>query len=275
MNLSISEQLLYSTIQIRCNMYGGGESSGTGFFYNFIDGDKVHPAIITNKHVLEGATNIKVKFTKTNDEGIPQDIDHIEYLVEKNIIIFHRSQDIDLCVILIRNILTENANLSYVPLDSKMIPSEEEIKKFKAIEDITMIGYPIGLIDNINNKPIIRKGITATHIKFDYNGKKEFLIDAACFPGSSGSPVFILNEGMFTGSDGNAYVGNRIFLIGVLYAGPQHTVTGNIEAVTIPTRTIPLSVTSIPINLGYVIKAEKIKELEKQVIEEIRKINNR
>lgn len=36
-----------------------------------------------------------------------------------------------------------------------------------------------------------RRGITATNINFDYNGKKEFVIDAACFPGSSGFPVFI------------------------------------------------------------------------------------
>lgn len=275
MNLPISEKLLYSTIQIKCNINGGRESSGTGFFYNFIDGNRIYPAIITNKHVLENAIDIKVKFTKLNNEKIPLDKEHIEYSLKNNLINFHDSCDIDLCAILIGDILNQNSNLSYIPLDSSLIPSEEEIKKFKPIEDIAMIGYPIGLIDNINNKPIIRKGITATHIKYDYNGKKEFLIDAACFPGSSGSPVFILNEGMFSGGDGNAYVGNRIFFIGVLYAGPQHTVTGNIELVTIPTKTMPFSLTSIPINLGCVIKAEEIKELEKQTIEKIKKLENK
>lgn len=61
-----------------------------------------------------------------------------------------------------------------------------------------MIGYPNGLWDSQNNLPIIRRGITATSVKKDYNGKKEFLIDAAVFPGSSGSPVFIFNEGSYS-----------------------------------------------------------------------------
>ena len=51
------------------------------------------------------------------------------------------------------------------------------------------------LIDEVNNKPVVRKGITATDIRLDYNGRKEFLIDAACFHGSSGSPVFLRKMG--------------------------------------------------------------------------------
>ena len=64
-----------------------------------------------------------------------------------------------------------------------------------------MIGYPIGLIDEYNNKPIVRKGITATTYNIDYNGKKEFLIDIACFPGSSGSPIFIRRDGLGIAKD--------------------------------------------------------------------------
>lgn len=52
-----------------------------------------------------------------------------------------------------------------------------------------MVGYPDGIWDEFNNQPIVRRGITATHPKNDFNGKGEFLIDAVCFPGSSGSPV--------------------------------------------------------------------------------------
>ena len=127
-----------------------------------------------------------------------------------------------------------------------------------------MIGYPNGIWDSVNNKPIFRKGITATHPKFDYNGKKEFMIDAACFPGSSGSPVFILNEGGYRDKKGNTYLGTtRIMLIGVLYAGPQHTATGEVKIINVPTSQIPVSISSIPNNLGIVIKSFRIKELEK------------
>ena len=54
-----------------------------------------------------------------------------------------------------------------------------------------------------NNLPIIRRGITATPAFRDYCGRDEFLIDAACFPGSSGSPVFILNQGLTHDKRGN------------------------------------------------------------------------
>ena len=127
-----------------------------------------------------------------------------------------------------------------------------------------MIGYPIGIWDSVNNKPIFRKGVTATHPNFDYNGKKEFLIDMACFPGSSGSPVFIFNEGGYRDKKGNTFMGkSRILFLGTLYAGPQHTATGEIKVVNISTSTKPIAISKIPNNLGLVIKHNRILELEK------------
>ena len=37
MNLSISEQLTYSTVRIECELKMGGVSTGTGFFFNFLE----------------------------------------------------------------------------------------------------------------------------------------------------------------------------------------------------------------------------------------------
>ena len=149
----------------------------------------------------------------------------------------------------------------YIPLDVKLILSDEELDKLTAMEDITMVGYPNGIWDSVNNLPIFRKGITATHPKINYNGKEEFMIDAACFPGSSGSPVLLLNEGSYATQDG-IIVGSRVNLLGILYAGPQNTAKGNIEIVNIPTRQEPITISRIPNNLGIIIKAKKIKELE-------------
>ena len=52
----------------------------------------------------------------------------------------------------------------------------------------------------------------------------------------------------------------RLLLLGVLYGGPQTTVTGDI--VMSPNLHKPYTILNIPINLGAVIKAEKIRELE-------------
>ena len=85
-----------------------------------------------------------------------------------------------------------------------------------AIEDLTFIGYPNGLYDQINHNPIIRKGITATPIWNNFKGKPDFLIDGGVYPGSSGSPVFIYNQGSYATSEG-IVIGTRLHFVGVLY----------------------------------------------------------
>ncbi|MCQ2259176.1 MAG: serine protease [Bacteroidaceae bacterium] len=178
--------------------------------------------------------------------------------------IMHPSADVDLCV-LPTNPLLEAAkkngkHLFYRHFDNTIIPNEIQKESLDAVEEINMVGYPNGLWYSINNMPIIRKGITATNYNIDYNGKKEFLIDAACFPGSSGSPVLICNVGGYRDKQGNLKWGSsRVYLLGILYAGPQLTVTGDIQIVTIPTaQQRAMSVSHIPNNLGYIIKSERI-----------------
>lgn len=125
-----------------------------------------------------------------------------------------------------------------------------------------MVGYPNGLWDRINNLPVFRRGVLATNYKRDWNGKKEFLIDAACFPGSSGSPVLLFNIGGYQSRKGSHLGANRIKLMGILYAGPQHTVEGEIRIVNVPIHQKPIAVAGIPNNLGIVIKAEQIRHFE-------------
>jgi hypothetical protein len=62
------------------------------------------------------------------------------------------------------------------------------------------------------------------------------MVDLACFPGSSGSPVFLFNIGSFPHRAGGFVIGNRIKLLGILYAGPQFTAEGEIKVVNVPTQ---------------------------------------
>ena len=103
--------------------------------------------------------------------------------------------------------------------------------------------------------------ITLTLIN-DWNGKKEFLIDCACFPGSSGSPVLLFNVGGYFSRKGMNLGGMRLKLLGILYAGPQHTATGEIEIVNVPVKQQPVAISRIPSNLGIVIKSEKLLDFE-------------
>jgi hypothetical protein len=272
MNLSVSEQLTYSTIRIECEYNDGTSGTGTGFFFKFKENksDNIHiPVVITNKHVINGAKKGRLIFTKASDNNDPLDTEHLTIFLD-NFESFwkkHLDSDVDLCAMPIAPFLREaekqSTKLFYIPLDKSFIPSTKQLDDFSALEEILMVGYPNGIWDSVNNKPIFRKGVTATHPNFDYNAKKEFMIDAACFPGSSGSPVFIFNEGGYQDKRGNICIGTtRIILMGVLYAGPQYTATGEIKIIDVPTSEKPVVISRIPNNLGFIIKAERIIDLE-------------
>ena len=50
----------------------------------------------------------------------------------------------------------------------------------------------------------------------------------------------------------------RIKLLGILRAGPQYQINGEIKVVDIPTAQAAISESSIPVNLGLVIKSKLI-----------------
>jgi V8-like Glu-specific endopeptidase len=278
MDLSTSEQLAYSTVRIECEYEDGTNGTGTGFFFGFLENDETDqhiPVVITNKHVVKDpehgdAKNGRLIITTATENNNPNDKEHfrVSYRNFRNFWRFHPNENVDLCAMpmapFLRKAKEDGKKLFYRALNYKLIPSQLQLEQLSGLEEILMIGYPNGIWDYINNKPIYRKGVTATHPNFDYNGKKEFLIDAACFPGSSGSPVFLFNESSYRDKKGTTYIGERILLLGVLYAGPQYTASGEIKIIDVPVSQKPIVLSSIPNNLGIVIKAEEIKELEKQ-----------
>lgn len=271
MKLSLSERLAYSTVRIECDTSDGSLSSGSGYFFKFKENKETNqhiPVVLTNKHVINNSVRGRLIFTISVD-GNPVDKEHFQINFDdfEGFWRKHPNPDVDLCAMPIAPFLraaeAQGKILFYIPLELSLIPSEEQLKMLSALEEIVMIGYPKGIWDIINNKPIFRKGVTATHPCFDYNGKKEFMIDAACFPGSSGSPVFILNEGGYRDKSGNTYLGStRLLFMGTLYAGPQHIATGEVRIIDVPTVQRPITFYSMPNNLGLVIKSSRVKELE-------------
>jgi len=56
--------------------------------------------------------------------------------------------------------------------------------------------------------------------------------------------------------------GVRVKLLGLLYAGPQHTASGEVQIVTVPTQQRAIAVSSIPNNLGLIIKSARLLEMD-------------
>src|SRR5690606_38288052 len=98
----------------------------------------------------------------------------------------HADKDVDLAVIpmapLYRQAEQSKIRVFAPPFEASLIPTSEQIANLAGLETITMIGYPNGIWDQKNNLPIVRRGITATNPKYDYNGLPIFVIDCACFP---------------------------------------------------------------------------------------------
>ncbi|MBD3922980.1 trypsin-like peptidase domain-containing protein [Paenibacillus sp. PR3] len=266
--LSIAEHLMYSTVRIE-TYTASGNSTGTGFFYRMLkNGNAYVPVIVTNKHVVEGGEIGRMVFNiKENGKRVNNGSFAIEIPQFRKQWIDHPDPDVDLCVMPIAGIMEDvkrnhGVDLYFVTLDENIVPNETQIKGLDAIEEIVMVGYPNGLWDRVNNHPIIRRGITATHPAFDYNGQAQFLIDAAVFPGSSGSPVLIYNIGTYVGRDGEARLGNRVHLLGIIYAVHQYTAKGEIQVIEVPTKQQEIVNSNLPNNLGLVISAQKLRDFD-------------
>jgi len=270
--LSIAEQLAYCTVRLECDLAGGGVSTGTGFVFNFAeDGDESVPAIVTNRHVVKGAAVGRFQLTVRDADGGPMIGSTVGVALDnfESRWVPHSLADIDLCAMPIAPLLQEAESkgkaVFHRNFAAGQIATDAELQDLDQIEDITMIGYPNGLWDRKNNMPVFRRGATATHPGRDWNGRPEFMIDAACFPGSSGSPVLLFNIGGYTDKKGNTMVGGaRLKLLGILYAGPQHVADGQIVMAPVPTANKPVVLTSIPLHLGIVVKAKELSEIDAQ-----------
>ena len=219
--------------------------------------------------MVAGAVRGKFSLTLRGPDGGPQVGQHLSIELDQfeQRWLPHPEAGVDLTIMPIAPLLQEaqqrGRTFFFVGLDKSLVMSDAELGDLSALEDVIMIGYPNGIWDAVNNLPVVRRGVTATHPNVNYEGRREFMIDAACFPGSSGSPVFLYNVGGWADRAGNMIMGGiRVKLLGTLYAGPQHTATGEIQIVTVPTTDRPVAISRIPNNLGMVIKASRLAEFD-------------
>ena len=197
----------------------------------------------TNKYVISGADRLNMVFHlkepgKTEPSG---NFINVGLELSANGVLAHPDPDVDLCIISISDVIAQQEHTSrpvfFVHLARSSIPQPEDWAYFDAMEEVVMIGCPNGIYDDANKMPLARRGIAATTISKRYNGKPWFLVDMACFPGSSGSPVFVFNQNGYIDRKTNInHVGaSRLLFVGVLFAGPTISNTGEIVLGNAPT----------------------------------------
>lgn len=265
------------TVRLLCGNAGVSASVGTGFFYvaefDIPEGKAQIILIFTNKHVVAGCDEIKVTLTvRQPGEDVsemvvaPGDL-HRPFHIPKcqQRLLLHPDPGVDLCAFFIGDVMdyisAAGHQLRNTFLSASFLVPDDERLNVRPIEPVIMIGYPSGLWDEQNNRPLARRGSTASHPFLKWNGKHEFVIDAACFPGSSGSPVFLFEDLMFRTKE-NAYTpGTKAQLLGVLASGPLYTNEGKLIQKDIPTATNIVPVVQTMMNLGNVVHASAISEI--------------
>lgn len=263
-DMTFDERLQYSTCRIESRFASGAVGVGTAFYYGYRpDPDRVIPMVVTNRHViwdpqhgpaLGGRFQVHTSKRK-GDAVVPAGVfHHVEFDSARapfhELWRGHSDPAIDLCAMMAMPLTFVMKGLGSEPYINAIGDSLElapaQLAQLRVVEDVLMVGYPTGLWDDIHNFPLFRKGTTATHPAVDFQGRPIFVVDLACFPGSSGSPVFCMREGGYPGVDHKAGDDPRRFL-GVLFEGPVLPGSGAL------------------VNLGYVIKAHKVRELAAQV----------
>ncbi|EIX9416845.1 S1 family peptidase [Klebsiella pneumoniae] len=259
--MSVSQLISKSTVRIECDVVGGGVSVGTGFWFAFSTSENSGiPLLVTNKHVIANSTAVRIRLNVSSSTD--PNLKFYDVIIDlPSDFIHHPNPNVDICALPVTSFLMTLRSQG-IEVDNFFFTDEyfRNRQYVTPVEEVFMIGYPNGLWDSVNNRPIIRKGITASSLLESWQGRPEFMIDMACFGGSSGSPVFIMNDGGFPTSNGWA-IGNRFIFLGLLYAGPTLDVNGSINIVDVPTVATPVVSTTLMMNLGMVIKAEQLNGL--------------
>lgn len=274
----IDRKLLYTTTKIINHTLNGETKHSTGFLYNFTLHDgKIVRVVLTCKHCIKDYAKIELLFCA--DDGKANPIDLESYVLNFNIdsqefIVYHKNKDCDVAALIFsydtRLFISGNKQPFFLSLDKSLIPNPTQIDDLSYIEDVIMIGYPQGIWDDYNNKPIIRRGLTATPLQLNFKGKPEFLVDLASFHGSSGSPVFIYNQTSYT-TKNSIILGNRIYLLGIFYGGWEE-VTGQTTTSKMSlcgTNETQIAKILLPNNLGFVLKSAVFEDMLPQIEEKI------
>lgn len=196
-------QIFFTTVRITIPSKDGRTSSiGTGFLVNVPlrhEGRMAH-FLVSNKHVYgDPQRKIILNFhEKSSDKDAPNlgKTKSVEIEDFSAHYYGHPNNKIDLACINVSAYIGEHSGVYSKHLHSEFF-DEANLESLLPGSDVSFIGYPDNRFDTIHNLPILRKGYVATLPTVDFNGLKQIVIDAHVFPGSSGSPVFVISNGHY------------------------------------------------------------------------------
>lgn len=241
--------LLFSTVRIEVtNSSRPGASVGTGFIVSApvpgVEG-KSYLFLVSNKHVFKDPDHqISLIFTKNSQGGVDPSLGELTRISQFNFskgYVEHPDPKIDLACVNMSSFGEPELGLYFRHYPHDQLGSGGHLP-ISVGHDVFFIGYPENRFDVTHNLPLLRKGCIASAPNVDFNGEKQFLIDAHVFQGSSGSPVLAAVDGEYK-------------IVGVI----SQTMIRNSMVQAIPVGTAP-GVQQF-IGLGIILKVSLVHEL--------------
>lgn len=264
------EQMLFTTVRITTTS-AEGSGSGTGFLLaeeRAEGGTAV--LLVTNKHVIEGAAEVVLHLIAADSAGTPALGQELKLFCFPNQFHGHPDPNVDIAMLGLGGTLQKFSDAGTPAFIRTVSPSmcatKATLDEYEPIEPVTFIGYPNGLYDSASLLPIVRQGYAATAMNVDYENTPTFLIDASVFPGSSGSPVFLVPRPSAPDKYGNITIGGPAkppMLLGIVAAVHQRQVP-----VMLASAASGIPVVNDLIDLGIVYKASAIHDLARQLMAE-------
>ena len=260
---SSAKRLLFSTVRVDTVLDDGSEGSGTAFVVRHSTRRGAADFVVTNRHLVEGVRDGALVFTQAR-RGFPLLGQRFELRIEQFPAAWylHPDASVDLAIAPLAPLreaaAAQGVELYVEAIDSRLAPDGAAWDGLDALEEVLFVGYPNGVWDQVNLMPILRRGSTATPPALDFEGRRQFLIDAAVYPGSSGSPVFIeRGERRVTRRDG----ARDLLFAGVVSAVFFREETRQVVPLPVPASHRALGVGTEMIDLGLVLKSDLVLDL--------------
>ncbi len=260
----LSDELMFSVTRIVCET-PDGPRSGTGFFFAFLlENGKRSPCLITSRHVVEGARDASFFIRPRDAEGRVQHHRELEVKLPnlEDKVHPHPDPSVDLVLVFIGATLhalrTQGHDYRLMYLSRSAILPAAQAEALSVLEEVVVMGYPVGVPGPAPAPLLLRRGITATHARLPFEGACAFLIDAPTSPGMAGAPVF-MRVPAFTGEDPVGQHSPGVALVGMLNAW-RHA-DGEVESIVGRPGHDSMAVL-VQQPLGLVIGTDKILDFE-------------
>jgi len=181
---------------------GKRQYAATGFLYGRFreqvgDRKTYNVYLVTNRHVLEGARIVWVRFNPQGDE--PAREYHLDLFdpAGERMWFFHEDPAVDLAVVSLNADVLRNDKLKFgIFQDDYHVATCEMAREIGISEGdgVFVLGFPIGIVGDHRNFVIARGGIIARIGDALCGRSKEILLDVTIFPGNSGGPVITKPE---------------------------------------------------------------------------------